>query len=276
MAVAAPWTEHVQLGRSGIEVSRIGVGSGYGIDAKSIERAFHEHGINYFYPSVPRRGKMNAGIRNLAAKHRSEIVVVSQTYDHFGFWVPGSIEKHIRTMGLDYADVLLLGWFNRFPNPRIMEGALKLKAEGKVRAIAMSGHHRPTFGGMAEDPNCPVDIFMIRYNAVHKGAEHDIFPHLPADDRPGILTYTTTCWGKLLKPGLMPPGEAPLTPGDCYRFVLSNPNVDMCLCGPGNWEQLHTAIQALEKGPMSDEELERARRIGDHIHGKGSLIPMHQ
>lgn len=39
---------------------------------------------------------------------------------------------------------------------------------------------------------------MIRYNAAHPGAEREIFPHL----------------------------------GDCYRFCLSSPYVDVVLTGP--------------------------------------------
>ena len=60
----------------------------------------------------------------------------------------------------------------------------------------------------------PVDFFQIRYNAVHTGAEQDIFPHLPQEDRPGIVIFTATCWGELLRPKLMPPGERRPAPAD--------------------------------------------------------------
>jgi hypothetical protein len=38
--------EHTKLGRTGLEVSRLGIGSGYGVPAAAVERAFHEHGVN--------------------------------------------------------------------------------------------------------------------------------------------------------------------------------------------------------------------------------------
>jgi predicted aldo/keto reductase-like oxidoreductase len=63
----------------------------------------------------------------------------------------------------------------------------------------------------------------------------------------------------------MPPGEAPLRASDCYRFVLSEPRVDMCLTGPANAEQLREALRALEAGPLSPEEAEHVRRIGRHV-----------
>ena len=34
---------------------------------------------------------------------------------------------------------------------------------------------------------------------MHRGAEEDIFPHLPQDNRPGIVVFTATCWRKPLK-----------------------------------------------------------------------------
>jgi hypothetical protein len=112
-----------------------------------------------------------------------------------------------------------------------------------------------------------VDFFHIRYNAVHTGAEQDIFPHLPPDNRPGIGIYTATCWRKLLKPKLMPTGESPLTAADCYRFVLSHPDVNVCLTGPKTAEQMEDNFKALDAGPLDEEGMARVRRIGKHIYG---------
>ena len=65
----------------------------------------------------------------------------------------------------------------------------------------------------------------------------------------------------------MPPGEEPLSAADCYRFALSNPNVDLCMMGPASLQEMEEGIKAIEKGPLSDEEMKRARKIGRHIHG---------
>ena len=258
---------HRQLGRTDLMVSRLGLASGYGIDAKSIERAYHEHAINYFYWSTPRKSGMRDALRNLAKTDRGKINIVLQTYDHLGLTVKRSIHKGMKALGIDYVDVILLGWHNRMPPTRTLDEALELKHSGKVRYIAMSGHNRNTFGQIAQTENSPIDIFMTRYNAAHKGAETDIFPHLQGTDRPGITIYTATCWGKLLNPKKMPEGEQPMTASDCYRFALSNPSVDLCIFGPKNAEQHEGGLKALEDGPLSDSELERFRRIGDHVHG---------
>ena len=149
----------------------------------------------------------------------------------------------------------------------LIEGEAEWLEAGKVRFLAMSGHNRTTHGKVAAMTDTPIDILMVRYNAAHTGAERDVFPHLPAERRPGVTSYTATRWGQLLKQRKMPPGERPLTAVECYRFVLSNPDVDLCFTGPGNEAEMNEAQQTLEEGPMSAVELERVRRIGDHVHG---------
>lgn len=262
------YQEKTFLGRTGLKVSRMGLASGYGIPAASVEKAFREHGVNYFFWGNPRRKGMGEGLKALVKTDRDNLVIALQTYDHWGPFIQGGVEKGLKALGTDRADLLILGWFNHPPQGKLLENALKLKEQGKVRFLAMSGHERRTFGAMARDPKSPVDVYMIRYNAVHTGAETDIFPNLPAQNRPGITIYTATCWKKLLKQSKMPPGEKPLTAAECYRFVLSNPNVDLTLFAPNSEQQMIEGLQALEQGPLLEEEMARARRIGSHIHGR--------
>jgi predicted aldo/keto reductase-like oxidoreductase len=57
------------------------------------------------------------------------------------------------------------------------------------------------------------------------------------------------------------------TAGDCYRFCLSSPHVDVVLTGPGSLAQLEENLAALERGPLSSEEQEWMRRFGQAVHG---------
>ena len=262
--------EHVVLGRTGLDVSRLGIASGYGVPDHAVERAFHEHGVNYFYWSAPRfRGGMRAALQRLVRGHRDQLVIAMQSYDHSGLLLRWMHERGLRALGIDCADVLILGGYGRCPPERVLGPALKLKEQGKVRFLAMSGHRRAAFRELLQSPSSPIDVFMVRYNAAHRGAETEVFPYLPSDNRPGVTTYTATRWGQLLKAGKMPPAdrERPLTAAECYRFVLTSPHVDVCMTGPANAAQLDEALRALDAGPLSDDELARARRIGDHVHG---------
>jgi aryl-alcohol dehydrogenase-like predicted oxidoreductase len=255
--------EKKKLGRSGLEAGRLGVACGYGAPPEAFEEAF-ERGVNYFYWGSLRRSNMVRVMKNISAQgKRDKLIVVIQVYNRIAGMVAGSVEKGLRKAGLDYADVLLLGWHNSLPSAKLLDAAHRLKHEGRVRFLAMSGHHRPAFPRVAEKGI--FDIFHVRYNAAHRGAETDVFPKLPTEDRPGIVTYTATRWGRLLKPGKMPQGEKTPTGSDCYRFVLSNPDVDVCMTGPKNRNQMREALRTLDLGPLSPEEIAWMRRVGDHV-----------
>jgi aryl-alcohol dehydrogenase-like predicted oxidoreductase len=259
---------HTTLGRTGLSVSRLGIGAAYGAPAWILEKAFHEHGVNAFYWGALRKAEMGNALRNLCWTDRDRVVVMFQTYDKSGFLMRHFHEKGLRTLGIDCADILIMGWSSREPGGRWLDSALRLKEEGKVRFLCVSGHNRGVLGEMAARPDLPFDVYMVRYNAAHTGAEQDIFPCLQKENPPGIMTFTATRWGQLMQRRRVPPGEEPLTAADCYRFVLSNPAVDLCMTGPRTAEELEGGLEALELGPLSDEEMVRIRLIGNYLYQK--------
>jgi aryl-alcohol dehydrogenase-like predicted oxidoreductase len=224
------------LGRSGLRVGPLGLAGGYGVGAGAVLKAF-DRGVNYFYHGSRRAVGMATAIRELvAAGRRDELVVVLQCYSRWPWWLERSVAKGLAALGLGHADVLLLGWYNAPPSEALMERACRLQEAGAVRCLAISSHRRPAFAGFARDER--LSVLHVRYNAAHVGAERDVFPTMPSEGRPGIVVYTATRWGNLLDPKRMPPGEAPLRGRDAYRFVLSNPTVDVCIAGPKNEAQL--------------------------------------
>jgi aryl-alcohol dehydrogenase-like predicted oxidoreductase len=261
----ASFEGHTTLGRTGLEVSRIGLAGGYGVPATAVEKAFHEFGINYFY-WVSRKPAMSDDLRELIKKDRESLVVAVQSYDPGGFLLDRSVRRALRDLGTDYVDILFLGWFNRMPNRRLLDVAKRMKEQGAVRFLGVTGHKRSFHGEMARRDDAPFDVIQVRYSAAHRGAESEVFEGLSAT-RPGIAAYTATRWGKLLKAKNMPGGEVPLTAAECYRFVLSHPSVDVCMAGPRTEQEMVEGLQALSQGPLGPQEMERVRRIGDHVHG---------
>ncbi len=261
--------QRVPLGTTGLMVSRMGLASGYGVPAAAIEKAFHEYGINYFYVSpLLNLGSMVQAIRNLAPSHRDELCIVLARPFFRGFRLESYVERWLKKLELERAD-LLFQTVRRPPAQKLTDRVQRLKNVGKVRFVGVSSHKRPLLGKMARgDVKAPVDFLHVRYNAVHTGAERDVFSYLPPDDRPGVVVFTATCWRKLLKPKLMPAGERPLSAADCYRFVLSHPDVNVCLTAPSTPAQMEDNLKALDAGPLDEEEMARVRRIGRHIYGR--------
>ncbi len=255
--------ERITLGRTGLSVTRLGIAASYGTDEAMVEEAV-SRGVNYLWWGAMRTKKMAAGIKTVARKNREDLVVVVHSMSRTPAVMSKLVQKSMKQMGLDYLDVLLLGWRNKKPNPRLVEHAFKLKDQGLIRFLAISGHNRLLYPELEKDKQ--IDIFHLRYNASHRGAEREVFAHLPENDGPGVVSFASTRWGGLLKSADMPPGESTPTPADCYRFVLSHPRVHVATCGPNSMQQLKEDLECLEQGPMSEEEMERMRRIGDYVY----------
>jgi len=213
----------------GRKVFRFGLAANYGIDGTDLEWAL-EQGVNYvFWP--PNARKMTEPLKAALKRNRESILLATgPTIGYFGSSIRRGCERLLRKLGTEYLDVFQLFWLGRTSamTESTIDALVSLRESGKVRAIGVSIHDRGRAGRLAQDS--PLDMLMIRYNAAHPGAEQDVFPYL-AKGRPAVVTYTATRWGGLLK---RPKGwDGPvMTAGDCYRFCLSNPHVDMVLTGP--------------------------------------------
>lgn len=257
------WT-HAILGRTGRQVCRLGISASYGVPASGVELAF-ERGVNYIYWGTFRRPRFGLALRNLKPR-REKMFLLIQSYSRLATLIAPSLERALRTIGYDYADGLLLGMWNRPAYPRILDACRKLQERGLIRHIAMSVHHRPLIPQLAATD---IDIFHVRYNAVHTGAERDVFPTLsPNGSRPGIVAFTATSWRQLLNPKKIGPGARVPTAADCYRFVMTNPAIDVCMTGPATEQHVREALDALDRGPMNDDELAWMRRVGQAIYGR--------
>ncbi len=248
----------------GKRVFRLGLAANYGIDEDGV-RAAMDRGVNLFLWNLRGKG-LKSPLREALKARRDEVAVVGfASLGWFGWSVRRGAESLLRELGTDHLDVLQLGWVGVTSAwTSATESALvHLRESGKVRAVGISIHDRPRAGKLAE--SSPLDLLMIRYNAAHPGAEQDIFPHLH-DGKPSILAYTGTAWRRLLKKPKTWDGPA-MTAGDCYRFQLSSPHVDLALTGPATRAQMDENLDAVAKGPLSPDEEQWMRRFGRAVHG---------
>jgi predicted aldo/keto reductase-like oxidoreductase len=261
--------EKVKLSKTSLQVGRLGIPGNYGVSSAAMEEAF-ERGCNYFtlgYMLIGRYAETIKAIKNIIRKgKRKELIMAIFSYSHTNLITDIMLSKRLRIMGLDHADFLILGYFNRRPSDRLIQGAIRLKEKGLVSHLGLSGHNRKLFPQLAGEDI--FDLFHVRYNAANRGAEEEVFPYLGKDSRPGIVSFTATRFGQLLDKVKVPAGVKIPSAADCYRFVLSHPSVDICMTGTRNAEQLKENLSMLESGPMSEEEMNWMRKVGDYVYGR--------
>jgi len=255
---------HRQVSSLGKLTFRLGLAVTHGIDGAGIREALDGE-VNYVFFN-PTARKLVTPLRDALRRDRERYLVA--TGPTFG-WLPGSarrrVESALRMLGTDYLDVLQLYWLGKMSalTEAIVEEMLRLREEGKVRALGASIHDRVRAGRLAEDS--ALDLLMIRYNAAHPGAETDVFPHL-SRRKPAVIAYTATCWRRLLRAPRGWTGSA-ATAGDCYRFCLTNPSVDVVLFSPADSRELRQDLVEVARGPLSDGEMSRMRELGRAVHG---------
>jgi aryl-alcohol dehydrogenase-like predicted oxidoreductase len=254
---------HRDVLRLGKRVFRLGVSGTFGLDEGAASEALER--MQYVFWS-PRMKGLTAALRPALRRERERYVVSAGPLLGFSRGaLRRAAENALRTLGTDYLDVFQLYWLGKMSafTKAVQDELVKLRDEGKVRAIGASIHDRPRAGQLAEESI--LDLLMIRYNAAHPGAEADIFPHL-ARRKPTVVAYTATAWRKLLRAPKGWPGRIP-TAGDCYRFCLSTPHVDIVLSGPRTAAELRENLVAIDRGPLSPPEMDFMRTFGRTVHG---------
>jgi aryl-alcohol dehydrogenase-like predicted oxidoreductase len=255
-----PCCELLGLGR---RVFRLGLSGSFDLDENGCSEALER--IQYVFWS-PRMKGLTVALRRALAHDRERYVVSAGPL--LGY-TPGALRRAavaaLRSLGIEYLDVFQLYWLGKmsFFTGAVQEELVKLREEGKVRLLGASIHDRPRAGKLVEESI--LDLLMIRYNAAHPGAEQDIFPHL-THRRPAMIAYTATAWRRLLRAPRGWNGRVP-TAGDCYRFCLTSPHIDVTLTGPRNVTEMRENLAALEKGPLSPEEMRFMREFGRVVHG---------
>jgi aryl-alcohol dehydrogenase-like predicted oxidoreductase len=179
-----------------------------------------------------------------------------------------TLERRLRQLRTDYIDVFhFLGVTRRAHfTPQVRDELQAVRESGLVRGVSISTHDRKFAKELACDGT--LDAMMIRYNAAHIGAETDIFPHLPESD-PAVISFTATRWRSLLRaPKGYPRGARVPTAGLCYRFVLSNPAVHVCLMAPQNLKQFQQNLSEIRRGRLPEDEMKFMRDFGDIVYGR--------
>lgn len=264
---------HATLGKLPTPVFRLGLSATYRPGKAAIHAAIDE-GVNYLF-CFHIDTQMTAVLRDVLSRDRERYVVATGAYNYI-WWhqnLRRALEKRLRQLRTDYIDVFHFLGVTRGKEmtPRVWDEMNALREDSRVRAISISTHDRRFAGELAA--RGALDAMMVRYNAAHRGAESDVFPHLAAH-RPGVVSFTATRWRLLLRPPHGWPKDRPVPDaGMCYRFVLSNPHVDVAMTAPSNPRQLRDNLAAVRRGPLSPGEMAFMREFGDAVYRRYKRLP---
>ena len=139
----------VALGRTGLKVSRLSIGTDYRsiygqaeLGAQILLRGF-DLGVN-FWDTADDYGA-HPGIKQaLRQLDRSKVVIATKTYGSRDVDVWNSLKKSMDEMGTDYLDVYLLHAVDSPDEIEVRKSALKAmleaKEKGLVKAVGLSTH----------------------------------------------------------------------------------------------------------------------------------------
>ncbi|QSQ20381.1 HEAT repeat domain-containing protein [Pyxidicoccus parkwayensis] len=257
------------LGNTGITVSPL-VLSGAHLTSPQPFFEAHEAGLNTFFWE-PRYAALTQFLRS-GRNLRDGLVIVAGSYHSGASALRRDVESALRRLRTSWLDVFLLFW-TRSPerlNAEDFAALERLRTEGKVRAFGFSTHLRD----LARDAirQNPWPVVMTRHSAAHPGAEVAFLPEAQARGT-GVLTFTATCYGRLLQPAPGTPPDAPLpTAVDCYRYSLSQPGVSASLTAPRSRRELLHNLDVLARPYMETDALPAMRAHGEHVRARSRQL----
>lgn len=283
------------LGKTGLQVSPLGIGGGGGIESQDLLYAF-EQGINYFFFSSDLHHffyqKSADALRTLCKRGssvREQVVLATVTYVRHPDQVVSVLLDQLLELGVEYVDVFHWGWISDDDDllPFIKKGRQLKRITSEQYIKSLTGQQTPVESarmvneellkrGLARFVGASfhsrvaaqrwmrnLDVLMLRYNSVHPGAEQDVVPFFYGDKErdPGIVLFKTANAEESLVHSPLPGEYVPSIPTR-YRFALSQPWVDVVLTGLTGREEIDQALAAVEKGPLSEEECQMVRSYG--------------
>jgi aryl-alcohol dehydrogenase-like predicted oxidoreductase len=252
-------TDRVQLGRSGLKVSLVGVGTG------SIGYAHHSNqtrlgqeeftrlmrhafdsGVNFFdladaYGSHP---FFAAAMKGVA---RDSYVIQTKTDSRDSREAAADVERFLKELGTDYVDSLIVhcvtesDWTTRYRG--VLDVFSEAKRKGKVRAVGVTCH---SFGALkAAAASDWVEINQVRWNprGAHMDAEVETARALFREMRgrgQGMIGMKVVGQGDLLG------GRPPASPEECFRFQIESGVVDAFVLGVEKLEHIDRMLRGTQ------------------------------
>jgi len=261
---AAPQTatDWVTLGKSGVKVTRLALGTGTGSgrtqrdlgqeDFTKLVRHAYDRGIRFFETAESYHGMHEMLGVALQGIPRDSYRLMSKVTTHDGVDPQEKIDELRKLAKTDYFDIMLLHWQHTATWPadtvRWQDGVLEAQSKHVVLGHGASVHGLPALRRFPE--NKWLDIAMIRMN--HKGAKMDGEDYNTSG--PGNVSEVVTHVKQVRADGMgvismKLVGEGTFTNREdrqkAMRFAFKNAGVDAVTVGYKNTAEIDEAIENL-------------------------------
>lgn len=267
MAYDVPTTT---LGRTGLVVTRLGIGGAY-CETPDGYRAALDCGVNYIDTArAYRDGEDERVIGEAIAGRRDEVILATKTMARDSDGARRDLETSLKLLATDYVDVWHLHYLNTEAEREkalgpggAIEAALRAREEGLTRFIGVTGHdwaqvQKAVATGL-------FDTVLCWYNCALREAESTVFPEA-VTQRAGIVIMNASRNDKLLG------GEGAPDPVDFYRYVLSHQAVHVTVMGLRNVELFRRVASALsERATLTPNERRHLEEYGAGMRAEGKL-----
>ncbi|MFP8880256.1 MAG: aldo/keto reductase [Myxococcota bacterium] len=269
------------LGRTGMKISDISMGTSRTIDPAVVRHAF-ERGINYFDTAESYHdGASERAVGDALAKHRNRIFIatkiIARPTDRRARLMR-NLEDSLKRLQTDHVDVYFNHAVNdlaRLENTEWHELTRLAKQQGKIRFSGMSGHggHLIRCLDYALD-NDLVDVVLAAYNFGQDPKFYERFTRsfdLVANQQGlprvlekatakgvGVIAMKTLMGGRLndLGPYRWPGGS---TAQAAFRWTLSNPHVDALIVSMVKPKQIDRYLGASGRASIGYRERRQLR-----------------
>ncbi|MBL7200252.1 MAG: aldo/keto reductase [Anaerolineae bacterium] len=258
------------LGRTGLEVTRLGIGGAY-CETPDGYRAALDCGVNYLDTArAYRDGDDERVVGQAIAGRRHEIILATKSGERDAAGARKDLETSLRLLGTDYVDIWQIHYLNTESEREqvlgpggAMEAAVKAREQGLVRYIGVTGHEWPEVAKAVATGL--FDTVLCWYNCALREAEDLLFPEAAAQGT-GVVIMNATRTDKLLNPNGVPAPEA------FYRYVLGHPAVNLTVIGLRDLDRFQRVARALsERDTLEPEERQALEAYGAEMRADGKL-----
>ena len=237
-------TDRVSLGRSGLKVSLVGIGTGsigYAHHSNQTQlgqaaftrlmRHAFDRGVN-FYDLADAYGSHTFFRDAMQGVPREKYVVQTKTDSRDPQQARRDIERFLAELNTDYIDSLIVhcvtesDWTTRYRG--VLDAFSEAQRRGRVRAVGVTCH---SFGALEAAASSDwVEINQVRWNprAAHMDAEvgtaRSLFARMRAKGQ-GMIGMKVVGQGDIVQ------GGRSLSPADCFRFQIESGVVDAFVLG---------------------------------------------